>query len=81
VNAGDTGEVWACGYAGALYADTGAGFEPVDSGVDLGAAESLHGIWIDPQGGVWSAGGDVLTPALSRGIAIHRGEPVPAADF
>lgn len=81
VNVSNTGEVWACGYAGTLYADTGAGFEPIDSGIDLGAAESLHSVWIDPKGGVWSAGGDVLTPALARGIAIHRGEPVPAAEF
>jgi hypothetical protein len=29
------------------------------------------------RGGVWSAGGNVLTPALDGGMLVHYGEPVP----
>ncbi len=73
----DDGVVWAAGFGGSVYARRGASFEPVDTGLDFSAAESLHAIWVDPKGGVWAAGGDVLTPELDQGLALHRGARVP----
>jgi streptogramin lyase len=73
----DDGVVWTAGFGGSVYARRGVAFEPVDTGLDFSAAESLHAIWVDPEGGVWAAGGDVLTPELDQGLAIHRGAPVP----
>lgn len=35
--------------------------------------ESLHAVWIDPEGGVWSVGGDVLSASLSSGALLYRG--------
>lgn len=40
---------------------------------DLFLAEALHSTWIDPDGGVWAAGGNVLTAELSRGVLVYRG--------
>ena len=44
------------------------------------SVDSLHAVWVDPQGGVWSVGGDVLSATLSQGVVLYRGaqqvEPV-----
>jgi hypothetical protein len=72
------GTVWAVGYGGSVYRQRGGAFEPVDTGLDFRAAESLHTVWVDPDGGVWAAGGDVLTPELDQGMVIHAGQAVPS---
>ena len=52
--------------------------------------ESLHSAFIDPDGGQWTVGGNVLSPTLDGGVLLHRGaaiatyaeptpEPVPPA--
>lgn len=40
-------------------------------------ARSLHSVWIDPVGGVWTVGGQVRVPPLTDGIMLHRGGAVP----
>jgi hypothetical protein len=35
--------------------------------------ESLHAVWIDPAGGAWAVGGNVLTTALDNGAILHLG--------
>jgi hypothetical protein len=37
--------------------------------------ESLHATWIDPDGGVWAVGGDVVTAGLDNGAIVYRGVP------
>ena len=76
VSVADDGAVWAVGYAGSVYRGRDGLFTPIDTGLDFGAAESLHSVWADPSGGVWAAGGDVLTPELDQGLALHLGAPV-----
>ncbi len=70
---------WASGERGVLYARApgAAAFAAVDHGLALPATSSLHSIFVDSSGGVWSAGGDVLGPALDDGILVHFGAPVP----
>jgi hypothetical protein len=77
VSIGDDGTAWAVGYGGCVYRGRAGKFEAVDTGLDFGAAQSLHSVWVDPSGGVWAAGGDVLTPALDQGLAWHFGSSVP----
>lgn len=72
--AADT-SVWAVGYGGSVYHGRGGVFTPVDTGLDFTASESLHSVWADPDGGVWAVGGNVLTPALDDGLALHLGAP------
>jgi hypothetical protein len=71
------GAVWAAGFGGSVYVERGGAFLPVDTGLDFSAAESLHAIWVDPNGGVWAVGGDVLTPELDQGLALYRSPRVP----
>ncbi len=70
---------WASGERGAVYtrADSSSPFVAVDHGLTLPATSSLHSIFVDSSGGVWSAGGNVLTPALDGGMLIHYGDRVP----
>jgi hypothetical protein len=70
---------WASGERGMVYtrAAPSAPFVAVDHGLVLPATSSLHSIFVDSSGGVWSVGGNVLTPALNAGMLIHYGERVP----
>lgn len=74
---GDDGTAWATGLGGSVYTSSGSAFEPVATGIDFTATQSLHATWVDPKNGVWAVGGNVLTPPLAAGIAIHRGAPIP----
>ena len=75
--ASDRGD-WASGERGAVYSrlQPTSPFTVVDTGLTLPAASSLHSITVDASGGVWSAGGNVLTPALDNGMLVHYGEHV-----
>jgi hypothetical protein len=70
---------WASGERGMVYArgKGEAAFAVVDHGLELPAASSLHSIFVDASGGVWSAGGNVLTRALDNGMLVHYGSRVP----
>jgi len=69
---GPAGEGYAVGERGAVLRAGHAGWEPVDTGLALDV-QSLHATWIDPDGGVWAVGGNVLSAALDSGVIIHRG--------
>ena len=72
---GPDGDVWAAGERGTIYRrPEGGAWETVDTGFNV-EPESLHAIWVDPAGGVWTAGGGVLSPALDAGVLFHRGAP------
>lgn len=36
-------------------------------------AEHLHSVWIDPDGGVWTVGGNVISEPFSDGIIVYQG--------
>jgi hypothetical protein len=73
------GRVWASGEKGLVYLLTDGRFEPVDTGLAV-AVGSLHSVYVDDIGGVWSVGGNVLSASLDGGAAIHRGAAVPQLD-
>ena len=66
------GDGWASGARGALYHRDGGAWKAVRHGLPLDV-ESLHATWIDPDGGVWAVGGDVVTAALANGAIVYRG--------
>ena len=72
---------WAVGVGGTVLRSGAHGFEVQDTGLDFAANDSLHSVWVDPSGGVWAVGGDVLTPNLAHGLALHGGAPVPEIDL
>ena len=49
----------------------------VDTGIDL--KKDLHAVWIDPDDGVWIAGGQVLAPPITNGVLIYR-NPIGVAN-
>src|SRR5262249_32319615 len=71
------GATCAVGLGGSIYEGRGDGYRPIDPGLDFAAGASLHSVWVDEKGGVWSAGGDVLTAELDQGVLVHRGARVP----
>jgi hypothetical protein len=70
---------WASGERGAIFArpQPGARWVQVEHGLSIPVGYSLHSIYADDAGGVWSVGGDVLTPALDHGMLLHYGAPIP----
>ena len=70
---------WASGERGLVFEcdKPGDSFKAVDHGLALPPNSSLHSIFVDSAGGVWSAGGNVLTPALDDGMLVHYGEHTP----
>jgi hypothetical protein len=79
VCAGPGGTAWATGEDGAVFTRRGGKWEADVTAPVLGI-ESLHAVWMDPDGGVWSAGGDVLSAQLDNGALIVRGADIPAPD-
>lgn len=70
------GEAYAVGVDGVVYrrGDDGVwALEPTR----VGAFLPLHAASIDPDGGVWAVGGQVLSEPLTSGYLIHKGTPVP----
>lgn len=48
---------------------------------ELALVYSMHGVWMDPDGGVWAAGGQVETPPYGNGqLAYKGGTPPPPYD-
>jgi hypothetical protein len=78
VDVGPDGTAWACGSGGAIYSRNGTSWRQVDLGTD-DPPQSLHAIWVDPDGGVWTVGGNVLTAALDDGTLFYRGKQKVAA--
>ncbi len=68
------GNGYASGAMGALFRRAAGGvWSAIDTQLALPPIESLHAVWIDPSGGVWSVGGNVVTPALDHGAILHLG--------
>lgn len=73
------GSGYATGQAGDVYhRDTAGRWTRMAHGLAL-SVESLHAVWVDPEGGMWAVGGNVLSGSLNAGALIHYGERVPEA--
>ena len=70
------GTGWATGFRGEVFQRRSGGlWQRVAVGLPLDL-ESLHATWVDPQGGVWAVGGNVLSGGLNAGTLLHRGPAV-----
>ena len=61
---------YAVGIEGAVLQRKDGAWTPVDTGIEVMGA--LHTVWVDPDGGVWAVGGQVLSPPLVDGVMIHK---------
>jgi hypothetical protein len=66
------GEAFATGQFGAVYrrAEDGSWVEDEMPPTD----QTLHACWVDPSGGLWAVGGQVLSPPLVNGVMVYRGD-------
>lgn len=71
-------EAYAVGMLTLVLHHDGSAWSAQDVG-DLPVFEDLHGVWIDPAGGVWAAGGQITTPPFTSGTLIYKGPSPPAA--
>ncbi len=63
------------GRDGAVFSRGSAGWRAEDTGFPIDQA--YHSVWVDPSGGVWAVGGQVLIPPYVDGVVLHRGTQVP----
>lgn len=70
----DTG--YAVGAYASVYARDRSGWHEEDTGVAF--QHDLHGVWIDPSGGVWAVGGRTASFPLVDGLMLHKGDAVAA---
>jgi hypothetical protein len=66
---------YAVGQQGAVYVRGDGGWSAVNLGFPVD--ETFHSVWVDPSGGVWTVGGQVLTFPLVDGVVLHQGAHVP----
>jgi hypothetical protein len=64
------GSGYAVGVDGAVFERRDGAWTDLDTGIEVRGA--LHTVWVDPEGGVWAVGGQVLSPPLVDGVMIHK---------
>ncbi|MCA9594626.1 MAG: hypothetical protein KC776_14980 [Myxococcales bacterium] len=73
--AGEDG--YAVGNGGSVLRRVDGTWQPEDTGIQVYG--DFHATWIDPKGGVWAVGGDLLSSPLVHGVMLHKGPPVSAS--
>lgn len=63
--------LYAVGIAGRVFERSPSASEWTEIGDDY-PVQSLHSVWVDPDGGVWTVGGNVLTNRLDEGVGLYR---------
>jgi len=70
---------YAVGQFGYVAKRGSGGWSEEDTGLPPDAGNrSLHSVWVDPGGGVWAVGGQVVVEPLVDGLMLHKGAAVPA---
>lgn len=72
---GEDGDGYAVGQYGSVLRRDGDEFHREDLPVSVD--EALHSVWIDPTGGVWTVGGQILTSPITDGIMFYKGSADP----
>jgi len=65
------GELWAVGLGGGVFNRPAGALEWEEAFVE--PVQSLHAVWVDPLGGVWTVGGNVLVSELDGGLGLYHG--------
>jgi hypothetical protein len=69
------GHGYVVGYEGTILERKGTAWKLLDTGLEL--FDPFHAVWVDPDGGFWAVGGDVLSPIPVDGMLVHRGKEIP----
>lgn len=71
------GRAYAVGANGEVLTRRDGTWMRLETGLDL--RRDLHSVWIDPEGGVWSAGGHLTGTPLVQGVLVHGSGANPTA--
>jgi hypothetical protein len=71
-----TGDPVAVGIAGAVLWRRANSWVPDPAAPDTGGLD-FHAVWVDPGGGVWAVGGQIVDAPASSGIIWHFGTAAP----
>ncbi len=63
---------YAVGVNGTIKRRSGGSWKTETHGLEI--FEDFHAVWIDPTGGVWAVGGDILAPPLTNGMLAYKGK-------
>jgi hypothetical protein len=66
----EDGTRWMSGAQGTVIQERGGILQRENRG-DTRDVQSLHAIWVDDEGGVWTVGGNVLTADLDEGVLLY----------
>lgn len=69
VSMSSSGEGFSVGLEGSVVQRKDGAWSEVNTGLEIFLP--FHAVWIDPDGGVWAAGGNILSPTLSAGMLLH----------
>ncbi len=53
----------------------------VDEPLGFDVFGDFHSVWIDPKGGVWAAGGNIMALPLVNGVLVHKGPKIPGGNY
>lgn len=70
------GSAYAVGQESTVLERSNEGWTELDTEA-LDVVADLHGTWIDPTGGLWAAGGQILSPPYDDGVLLFRGVDAP----
>jgi hypothetical protein len=62
----------AAGWYGSVLSRSDGAWQAEDLGLTIDSAQAFHSVWVDPEGGVWAAGGQILSTPLSDGLLLHK---------
>lgn len=68
-----TGEAVAVGREGAVSFRGASGWRSENTGLNLDFAIDYHAAWIDPEGGVWAVGGNIVGEPQTDGVITYFG--------
>jgi len=63
----------AVGIEAAVAFQTASGWEVQMTGLPAQTTRDFHATWVDPAGGIWAVGGNVVSDPLNEGILAHFG--------
>jgi hypothetical protein len=68
-------EAYAVGFNGHAMHRTTAGWAELPD--KLGTYHDLHAVWVDPDGGIWSVGGQLSANPPTEGVLVYYGPEIP----